>query len=246
MDHRSWARKARSSRRSAWAAWGCPTSTGRPTSRRASRPSTRRSSAGSHCSTRATSTGWVIMRCSSAAPSRGGADRVFISVKFGALRDPGQAVHRLRRPAGGREDLRELQPPAVGHRLHRPVPAGPARPGGADRGHHRRNRRAGEGRVCPSHRRLGDVGGDGAPGDRRPPDRGPGDRVRRAHPRRRGRDPASPPRAWRLGRRLWRPVAGADRHAAEPLRHAGRLARARPSRGSRARTSTRTLPWSTP
>ena len=44
-------------------------------------------------------------------------DRVFISVKFGGTADPGRAVHRLRRPAGGREELRELQPAAAGHRL---------------------------------------------------------------------------------------------------------------------------------
>ena len=49
-----------------------------------------------------------------------------------------------------------------------------------------------------------------------------------------------------LGRRLWRPLARADRHAAGPVRHAGRLAGARTSPGSRARTSARTSRWSTP
>ena len=213
---------------------------------RASRRSTRRSTAASPCSTPATSTAWATTRCSIRRAIEGRRDRVFISVKFGALRTPGRAVHRLRRPAGGREELRELQPAAAGHRLHRPVPAGPARPVGADRGDRRRDRRAGEGRVRPAHRRVGDVGGDGAAGARRPPDRGAGDRVRRAHPRHRGRDPAGPPRAGHLGRRLRRALARADRHAAGPVRHAGRLAQHATSPGSRARTSTRTSRWSTP
>ena len=48
-----------------------------------------------------------------------------------------------------------------------------------------------------------------------------------------------------LGRRLRRAVAGPDRHAAERVRDAGRLA-GHTSRGSRARTSARTSRWSTP
>ena len=49
-----------------------------------------------------------------------------------------------------------------------------------------------------------------------------------------------------LDRRLRRALARADRHAAEPVRHAGRLARLRTSPGSRARTSTGTSRWSAP
>ena len=152
----------------------------------------------------------------------------------------------LRCPSRGREELPELQPAATGHRLHRPLPAGPARPGGADRGHHRRDRRAGEGRIRPAHRHLGDVGGDGTTGTRRPPDRGPGDRVRRAHPRHRGRHPAGPARAGRFDRRLRRALARADRHAsATNSRHpATRAVRSPPVPGREPREEPRR--WSTP
>ena len=53
-------------------------------------------------------------------------EKALISVKFGALRDAGRRLARLRRPPGRREELRRVLPPAPRRRPHRRLPHRPA------------------------------------------------------------------------------------------------------------------------
>ena len=81
-------------------------------------------------------------------------DQVLISVKFGALRAPDGELARLdARPAAVKNFLAyTLQRLGTDHvDIYRPARLDPS---GADRGHGRRHRRHGEGRLCPPHRPL--------------------------------------------------------------------------------------------
>ena len=116
--------------------------------------------------------------------------RVVISVKFGALRDPAGAVDRQRRPAAGGEEFPRLHAAAPGHRLHRRLPPGARRSGGADRRHHRRDRRHGPRRLCPPHRAVRSRRRNHPPRACRPSDRRFANRIFADEPRHRGRNPA--------------------------------------------------------
>ena len=81
-------------------------------------------------------------------------ERYLLSVKFGAQRGPdGAWLGYDARPAAVKTAL-AYSLHAAGHRPHRHLPPGPARPERADRGDHRRDRRAGEGRLRAPHRPL--------------------------------------------------------------------------------------------
>ena len=133
-------------------------------------------------------------------------DSVFIQVKFGGQRDPsGAFIGHDASPARG-EELAGLHADPARHRLRRPVPARPARPAGADRGHGRGHRGDDPGGVRPPHRPVRDGGGHHPPGARRPPDRRPADRVLADEPGHRGRDPAHRAGARHQRDRLRHPV----------------------------------------
>ena len=100
---------------------------------------------------------------------------------------PGRELDRLRRPPGGGQELPGLHPETPRRRPHRHLPPGAPRPRRAHRGHDRRHRRHGQGRLRPRHRPLRGRAGDHPPGARRPPDRRPADRVLADQPRPRGR-----------------------------------------------------------
>ena len=122
---------------------------------KASPPSAPHSTSASACWIPAISTAWATTNCSSpkrCAPHR---ERVTLSVKFGALARSGQRLGRRRRPARRGQELSGLLARAAGHRLHRHLPARAARPGGSDRGDHRRNRRADRGRLRAPRRAVG-------------------------------------------------------------------------------------------
>ena len=124
-----------------------------------------------------------------AAPRRAARDPPGQRVHPGEVRRPAgpvRRVHRARRQPGRGEELAGLHADPARHRLRRPVPARPARPAGADRGHGRGDRRDGPGRVRPLHRPVRDGGGDHPPGARRAPDRRPADRVLADEPGHRG------------------------------------------------------------
>ena len=91
--------------------------------------------------------------------------------------DPDSALARLRRPAAAVKNFARVLAAAARHRPHRRLPAGPPRPGRADRGHRRRDRRADQGRLRPPHRALRGRRRDDAPRARGAPDRRPPDRV---------------------------------------------------------------------
>ena len=102
---------------------------------------------------------------------------------------------------------------AARHRPHRHLPPGAARSERADRGHHRRDRRSGQGRPRPPHRPVRGRRGDDPPRRRRPSDRRPADRIFADLARHRGRDPADLPGARHRHHRLRRAVARADQRA---------------------------------
>ena len=79
----------------------------------------------------------------------------------------GRRLARLRRAAGGGEELPRLYAAAARRRPHRHLPPGAARSRRADRGHGRRHRRHGEGRLCPPHRPVGGRAGHHPPRARR-------------------------------------------------------------------------------
>ncbi len=92
-------------------------------------------------------------------------ERAFIAVKCGAMRAPdgkivgddGAAAMRSR--ISSAYSLRRLGTDYID--LYQPSRVDPA---GADRGHHRRHRRHGEGRLCAPYRRLGSFRQDDAAG----------------------------------------------------------------------------------
>ena len=120
---------------------------------------------------------------------------------------------RLRRAPGRGEELRHLLAAAAGGRPHRHLSPGAARPCRADRGHRRRDRRPGEGRLCAPHRAVRGRRRDDPARTCRPSDQRPADRVFADLARDRERDSPDLPRARHRHHRLWRAVARADQRA---------------------------------
>ena len=117
-------------------------------------------------------------------------DKAVLSVKFGALREPsGGWLGYDARPAAVKNFAR-LFAAAARRRPHRHLPPGAARSERADRGHGRRHRRPGEGRLCPPHRPVRSRRRDDPPRRGRASDRRPADRIFADLARHRGRDPA--------------------------------------------------------
>ena len=131
-------------------------------------------------------------------------DKAFIAVKFGAMRDPsGAFIGYDARPIAVKNFLAYTLKRLGTDYVDLYMPARD-RPDGADRGHGRRHRRHGQGRLCAPSRPVRGVGRDGPARLRRTSGRGAPDRIRARQPRHRGRDPAGAPRPRRLGHGLWR------------------------------------------
>ena len=137
-------------------------------------------------------------------------EQVLLSVKFGAMRTPGGGWG----PFDGRSSRREklgLQPRAPRRGLRRHLPAGAARPGGADRGHRRRDRRTQAGRPGAAHRAVGSGTRHHPPRARHPSDCRSADRILAGQTRSGAGDLPGAGRAWHRGDGLWRAFARAAR-----------------------------------
>ena len=118
--------------------------------------STARSSSASTSSTPPTCTARTPTRSWSAARSAGGATRVVLATKFGIVRDARTGtMPRHQRPARVRARGLRGQPAAPRRRHDRPLLPAPRRPDDADRGHGRRDGRAGARGQGPLPRPLG-------------------------------------------------------------------------------------------
>ena len=159
-----WERPAPRSRRSAWAAWACRTSTDRRTDAESIATIHAALDAGITLLDTGDFYGMghnelLIARGAARAAPR----RRRLSVKFGALREPDRRLGRLRARPGGGEELSRLHAAPARHRLHRHLPAGAGRSRGAHRGYDRRHRRDGAGRPCAPHRPVRGRRRDDAP-----------------------------------------------------------------------------------
>ena len=165
-----------------------PACTATATTRRASRPSTPRSSAASTCSTPATSTAsgkneLLIGRALAGRPPRPGPALREVRRACAAPTAPSSASTPARRRS---KNFARLQPDPARRRPHRHLPAGAPRSGGADRGHDRRDRRPGEGRLRPPHRPVRGRRRDASGAPPRSTRSRPADRVLAGQPRARG------------------------------------------------------------
>ena len=148
-------------------------------------------------------------------------DRVFLSVKFGALRSPSMAFIGFdARPAAVKTfltySLKRLKTDYVD--LYQPARVDPSVPIEETIGAMAEMVQAGYVR----HLGLSEAAaGDGPAGERGPPDRGAGDRVCGSDSRDRGRDAADAPRAGNRDRGLRRPVARLDRRPGTGARNCG-------------------------
>ena len=171
-------------------------------------------------------------------------EQYLVSVKFGALRDPASGWMGFdARPAAVKNFLAySLQRLGLDHiDIYRPARLDPT---GADRGDGGRDRRHGEGRLCPPHRPLRGRRRDAAPRRGGPSDLRSADRIFADLARHRGRDPADGPRARHRHHRLWRAVARPhQRSLAQGGRRARRFPRPQPALPGRA-MSMRISRWS--
>ena len=174
------------SARSASAAWGCASSTAAATTPSRSRRSTARSTSASRCSTRPTCTGRSRTSSSSAARSRTGATRSCSRPSSASCAD--RTATRIGingRPEYVRAGVRR-EPAAARRRPHRSLLPAPRRPDDADRGHRRRDGRAGARRQGPLPRTVRGGARDDPPrvqGRIRSPRCRPSTRCGRAIPR---------------------------------------------------------------
>ena len=187
----------------------------------------------------------MLIRRGAARPSP--RQSVQLSVKFGALRDPGRRLVAAidSRPGGG-EEFPRLHPAAAGRRLHRHLPPGarsipPCRS--------RRPSAPSPSMVKAGYVRhigLSEVGADTIRrAARRAPDRRSADRILADLARHRGRDPADLPRARHRRHRLWRALARPDQRPLVAGARGGRSDfRGAHARASRARISTAISAWS--
>ena len=163
-------------------------------------------------------------------------DRFMVSVKFGALRDPGGGwLGYDARPAAVRTFLAySLQRLGLG--LHRHLPAGTARSERADRGNRGRHRGHDNRGVCAPHRIVRGGHCHHSSRRRRASDLRSSDRIFAGLPRDRGRDPAGCAGPWHRNHGLWGAFARPDqRSLAQGCRRPWRFPHPQPAVSERER-----------